>query len=88
MNSFTSQKYEADKFDGINYPSVAMKYKGDNQAIFIESADTKLEFTNALNVICGNVDFQNGEFTTGIHNEAESIVNGEITWKREIYRPH
>jgi len=80
-------QYSSDKFDGINYPSVAMKYKGDNQALFIESADLKLEIVNAIQVLCGNLDFEKGDYTAGILHEADSIINGEITWKNEIYKP-
>lgn len=86
-NNFIAPQYSTEKYDGINYPSVAMKYKGDNQAIFIESADNKLEFTNAIQVICTNLDFENGDFMPGIIHEAESIKDGKITWKKEIYRP-
>lgn len=86
-NEFVAPKYNSDKFDGVNYPSVAMKYKGDNQAIFIESADSKLEFVTALQVICVNMDFENGDFLPGILHEAESINNNKITWKKEIYKP-
>lgn len=84
-NDFISPKYSSEKFDGVNYPSVAMKYKGDNQAIFIESADSKLEFVNALQIICANLDFENGDFLPGIMHEAESIIDNKITWKSEIY---
>jgi hypothetical protein len=80
-------QYSSEKFDGINYPSIAMKYKGDNQAIFIESANTKLEIVNAIEVIVGNIDFERGDFTVGILHEAESINNGIITWKTVPYLP-
>lgn len=85
-NGFVAPRYSSEKFDGVNYPSVAMKYKGDNQALFIESADNKLEFVNAIQVICANLDFENGDFMPGILHEAETIKDGRITWKREIYR--
>lgn len=86
-NGFVAPRYSSEKFDGVNYPSVAMKYKGDNQALLIESADRKLEFVNAIQVICANLDFENGDFMPGILHEAETIKDGRITWKKEIYRP-
>lgn len=86
-NNFVAPEFSSEKFDGVNYPSVAMKYKGDNQAIFIESADNKLEFEKALLVICANLDFENADFTPGILHETESIKDGRLTWKKEIYRP-
>ena len=84
-NSFIAPQFSSEKFDGINYPSVAMKYKGDNQAIFIESANDKLEAVNALQVICSNIDFENGDFTPGIMHEAKSIIDDIIDWKTELY---
>jgi hypothetical protein len=87
-NAIIAPKYSSEKFDGVNYPSVAMNYKGDNQAIFIESADGKLELVNAIQVICANLDFENGDFNAGIIHEAESVMNGRIIWKKEVYRPN
>ncbi len=78
--------FAEERFDGVNYPSVAMKYKGDNIALFIDSADSKLEFVNALQVICANPDFENGDFTAGILHEMESFQNEEINWSKELYR--
>jgi len=87
MNSFVAKKYYRERFDGINYPSVANKYRGDNQALFIESADKKLELINALQVVCSNFNFDEGTFVPGIMHEAEIIGEGKIRWKAEIYRP-
>jgi hypothetical protein len=86
MNKIIAKEYSKEKFDGINYPSVAMKYKGDNQAIFPNSAQSKLELTNSIQVLCGNLNFEKGDFTGGIIHEAESIENGNIKWKDEIYK--
>lgn len=87
MNSKIAPQFTKEKFDGVNYPSVAMKYKGDNQAIFFESAKQKLKLINAIQVVCSNLDFETGDFTAGIMHEAKSIVDGKIVWKSEIYRP-
>ena len=87
MNSKIAPEYIKKKFDGVNYPSVAMKYKGDNQAVFLESAKQKLELINAIQVVCSNLDFESGDFTAGIMHEAKSIIGGKIVWKEEIYRP-
>ena len=86
-NKVVAPQFSDEKFDGINYPSVAMKYWGDNQAIFIESSDTKLEAINALQVVCSNIDFENSEFTPGIIHEAEYINGDKIVWKKELYKP-
>jgi hypothetical protein len=87
MNQHIAKKFESNKFDGINYPSVAMKYKGDNQAIFIESAKKKLKLVNTIQVVCSNLDFDNANFVAGIIHEAKSINDGKIVWKEEIYSP-
>jgi len=85
-NSVISEHYQNEKFDGINYPSVAMAYKGDNQALFFETASEKLELVNAIQVVCGNIDFKNASFTVKVLDEAERIKNGNIQWKEEIYK--
>jgi hypothetical protein len=87
MNNYVAEQYKSEKFDGINYPSVAMKFKGDNQALFIENLETKIELTNAIQVVCSNLDFENANFVAGIMHEAKTIQNGKIEWKSEIYRP-
>lgn len=87
MNKLIADKHQSAKFDGVNYPSVAMKYKGDNQAIFIESATKKLELVNTIQVLCGNLNFDRGDFLPGVLHEAESIIDGIIKWKSEIYTP-
>jgi len=73
-------EYAKEKFDGINYPSVAMKYKGDNQALLLETAENKLELINTLFVMCGNINIENPSFTPGILHEAKNIVDGIIEW--------
>lgn len=79
-NSFILEQFNSDKFDGLNYPSNAMKYKGDNQALFIESADTKLELINALELNCRNINFDILDFDPLIINESESIIEEKINW--------
>ena len=39
-------------YDGINYPSVACKYDGDNQAIFLRSANLKLKQVGCMEILC------------------------------------
>jgi hypothetical protein len=87
MNEVIAEHYKADKFDGINYPSVAMKYKGDNQALFLETATNKIKLVNTLHITASNFDFENGTFVHGVIHEAESINNGDVLWKKEIYKP-
>jgi hypothetical protein len=87
MNSFISEEYTDRKFDGVNYPSIAMKYNGDNQALFIENIEKKLTLVNAIQVVCSNFNFEKPEFLGRIIREAESIVDGEIIWKKEFYSP-
>lgn len=79
-NSCISDEFFSDKFDGLNYPSIAMKYKGDNQAIFIESADSKIELINAIEIKCMNLNFCNGDFDPFIINETKLISDGKIFW--------
>jgi hypothetical protein len=86
-NSDIAPQYSADKFDGINYPSVAMKFKGDNQALFIEAANEKIELINTLQIVCSNFDFNNGTILSGVLLEADRIENNLITWKTEFYTP-
>jgi hypothetical protein len=85
-NTYVADKFTKHKFDGITYPSVALKYKGDNHAIFIESADRKLKFEDALHVICYNADFEKGTIVIGILYNAKSVLNGQITWNTEVYK--
>lgn len=79
-NSYISEKHKSEKFDGLNYPSIAMKYRGDNQAIFIESSDSKLELIDAIEINCKNIDFDIPDFEPLIINETESINKGKISW--------
>ena len=84
-NSFIASQFSNERFDGINYPSVAMKYKGDNQALFFETATQKIELVNTLNLVCSNFDFVQGKLLTGVLQIAEKIEDGFITWEQKIY---
>lgn len=68
------------KFDGILYPSVAYKYKGDNVALFPESLH-KIEPVKCFSVAAYNFDFEKGILTKGIISEGKILNNGEIIWK-------
>jgi hypothetical protein len=85
MNKAMAPEYHSERFDGINYPSVAMKYMGDNQALFIESVDSKIEFVNALQVFCSHFDFDEAVVRTSILREAQSVQGDNIIWKNELY---
>lgn len=86
-NDLLAPQYYSERFDGINYPSVAMKFKGDNQAIFTDNFQSKFQIVNAIQVVCGNINFETGEFMSGVLHEAESIDDGVIKWSKEIYQP-
>lgn len=85
-NNYVPPRYAKDKFDGINYPSVAMSYKGDNQALFYETAKEKLELVNTIFVMCGNINIANSSFTPAILHEAKNIVDGIIEWDDKPYK--
>ena len=73
-------------FDGIRYPSVPMKYKGDNIVLSESSYKNKLELVNTLFVTCG-LDFEiDDHIVTGILLEDEKIEGDKIVWKKEIYK--
>jgi RES domain len=86
MNEMIAPEHQKYHFDGINYPSVAMQYKGDNQALFIESVDSKIELVDALQVLCTNFDFDKADFNAHILHNAKSIENDIIEWNTELYR--
>ena len=69
------------KFDGIVYPSIANKFRGENIAIF-ESSLHKIEFVKALLISCYNFDYENGKLIKGIF--AEGYQYGDtIHWKNK-----
>lgn len=71
------------KFDGILYPSIAYKYKGDNVAIFPSSL-YKLEPLKCLSLIAYNFDFDKGTLVKGITAEGEVLANDEIKWTDKL----
>lgn len=73
------------QFEGVNYPSVARKYKFDNQALTLETAEKKLKLKNIYNVICTGFDFDTGDLTIGILHDANSWKDGKIIWNTNQY---
>lgn len=74
------------KFVGVNYPSVARKYKFDNQAMTLDAANECLKLKNIYNVLCTGFDFEKGDLTIGVLNDAKSWDDGNIEWNTELYR--
>ena len=73
-------------FDGIRYPSVPMKYQGDNIVLSESAYQNKLELVNTLFITCG-LDFKTDDhIVTGILLEAEKIKGEKIVWKKDIYK--
>ncbi len=68
-------------FDGIIYPSVANKFRGENVAIFKESLH-KIEFKKALSLTCYNFDNEKGSLTKGIFEEGY-LYGEKIVWKKK-----
>lgn len=88
INNMIAPQYQSERFDGILYPSVAMKYKGDNIALFDDDLDSKIEFETAFQVVSTNFDFENGNFRTSIMHEVESVdEKGNLKWNKEVWRP-
>lgn len=74
-------KWSQLKFDGIIYPSVANKFRGENVAIFNSSLH-KIEFNKALSLTCYNFNNNTGKLTKGIF--CEGYLLGElIRWKKK-----
>jgi hypothetical protein len=67
------------KFDGILYPSIAYKFKGDNVAIFPSSL-YKLELIKFFSIISYNFDFDKGTLAKGITAEGKVLDNESIEW--------
>lgn len=72
MNFLIVDKYGDERFEGINYPSVAMKFKGDNVAIFGETIKYKIELVSVLNINCEDLL---------ILDKTNKISNEIIDWK-------
>jgi hypothetical protein len=76
------------KFDGINYPSVASKFKGDNVALFTELAKRKLKIVGAYHVECSNINVEKCEFTVKTKFHARGMKDGVLMWDYENYIGH
>ena len=73
-------------FDGLRYPSVPMKYKGDNIVLSENSYKNKLELVNTLFLTCG-IDFKTDDhIVTGILLGSEKIDGEKIVWQKERYK--
>jgi hypothetical protein len=81
-NNDIATEFLSERYDGVNYPSVATRYKGDNQAIFIEALSTKMEFHKAIHLMCRNFNFVTGEFEAFVPHETIGIKNGTFKWRR------
>lgn len=87
-NGFIAPQHDENKFDGIIYPSVAMRYKGDNVALFDTDLDTKIKFKTAFEVVCVDFDFEKADFKSYFKHELKEInKKGELEWNKEVYRP-
>lgn len=87
-NQFIAPEFAKHKFDGILYPSVAMKYKGDNIALFDFELDTKIKFKTAYEVVCLDFDFDKPDFDIYLlHELIEIKQDGTLIWNSEIPEP-
>ncbi len=81
MNDQIVAQYEDNKFDGVVYPSVAMKFKGDNIALFDNDLDSKIKFKTAYVILCAGFDFENVSFKSFKIRELDSIdKDGRLKW--------
>lgn len=71
------------KFDGILYPSIAYKFKGDNVTIFPSSL-YKLEPVKCFSLISYNFDFDKGILVKGITAEGKILMNETIEWTNKL----
>lgn len=84
MNKFIAPQYKNESIEGIAYPSVAVKYRGDNAAIFIESAKYKLKLIHAYNVVIIDFGKNQENLNMSFLLESESIIDGKIKWKHKM----
>ncbi|MBK9637740.1 MAG: hypothetical protein IPO63_07930 [Bacteroidetes bacterium] len=72
---------------GLVYPSVPMKYIGDNVCLTKATYEDKnnLQIKKALFIYYYNVDFDKGEFDYDILDESESIFGTQIYWRKKKY---
>ncbi|MCJ7554678.1 MAG: hypothetical protein MUO34_12440 [Ignavibacteriaceae bacterium] len=82
MNDLINPKFKENKFDGIVYPGVAMRYKGDNIALIADDLDKKIKFKTAYELLCTEFDFENAIFKYAKIGELESLdTKGNLKWK-------
>lgn len=87
-NSFIAPQHYDKKFDGIVYPSVAMKYDGENFALFDENLKDKIKFETAFQTICLDFEPNTADFKSYFTYEVESFnEQGVIIWSKEPWRP-
>ena len=85
-NTLIAPQHEKERFDGIVYPSVALKFAGDNVALFDDNLYSKIKFETAYEVVCTHFDFEIGSLNSFFLHEIESIdEKGNIVWKKAIY---
>jgi hypothetical protein len=81
MNNQIASKYATKKFDGVVYPSVAMKFKGNNIALFDKNLFSKITFKTASEILCTDFDFENASFKSFKIRKLDSIgKNGQLNW--------
>lgn len=87
-NKLFAPEYHSERFDGLIYPSVAMKYSGDNVALFDNNLESKLKFKTAFQVVCVDFDFDKADFKTYFVHEIQSVDEfGNIKWSKEVWEP-
>ena len=87
-NDLIAPEYSKERFDGLIYPSVAMKYSGDNVVLFDDNLDKKVKFKTAFQVICVDFDFDKADFKSYFMHEIESVDDkGNIIWSDEVWKP-
>jgi hypothetical protein len=72
---------------GLIYPSVPMKYIGDNYCLTKSTYDDKynLKIKKALFIYFYNVDFERGEFEYDVLDESDEIFGTQIYWRNKKY---
>lgn len=87
-NNLIAPQHSDKKFDGLVYPSVAMKYTGDNIALFENALINKIKFETAIQTICLDFDFDKPDFESYFTYEIESCdENGNLIWSTTPWRP-
>lgn len=85
-NSFLAEEHLDKSFNGLIYPSVAYKFKGDNIALFGENLESKIKLETAYKIVCTDFDFDNGRLKSYFLHEIESIdEQGNIQWNKKLY---